>query len=318
MNKGEHWMIGRIDGVLCCGNICYDIPVWPVTSVAWGRTVWVDEITFSVGGNGSNTSYSLATLGAPVRLTGMIGRDFAGEAILAMLEKAGVQSDIYRSDLPTACTVVLVQPDSDRSFIQRPGASSEVTPCLLKYDVPGFSHFHLANPFALPTVRKSIAQVMASARAANLTTSLDTGWDAKNRWIEDIGPGLPHTDLLFLNDSEAKMLTGSDDPHRATQILRDLGAKDIVMKVGPRGCILFLGDQHFEVPGFAVTAKDTTGAGDCFVGAFLASLNRGLDHLQAARVANAVGAMNVEKLGAAQGVRSWEETQAWIRERDTL
>src|SRR6476646_10430722 len=117
-------MIGRIDGVLCCGNICYDIPVWPVTSVAWGRTVWVDEITFSVGGNGSNTSYSLATLGAPVRLTGMVGRDFAGEAILAMLEKAGVQSDIHRSDLPTACTVVLVQPDSDRSFIQRPGASS--------------------------------------------------------------------------------------------------------------------------------------------------------------------------------------------------
>ena len=67
-----------------------------------------------------------------------------------------------------------------------------------------------------------------------------------------------------------------------------------------------------------MTAKDTTGAGDCFVGAFLASLHHGLDYLQAARVANAVGAMNVEKLGAAQGVRSWEETQAWIRERDTL
>lgn len=311
-------MISRIDGVLCCGNICYDIPIWPVTSVAWGKTVWVDEITFSVGGNGANTSYSLATLGAPVRLTGMVGRDFAGDAILTMLEKAGVESDIRRCDLPTACTVVLVQPDSDRSFIQRPGASREVTPCMLTYAVPGFSHFHLANPFALPIVRKSIAEVMANARSANITTSLDTGWDAQNRWIEDIGPGLPYTDLLFINDSEAKMLTGTDDPCEATRRFRDYGAKDVVMKTGRRGCIVFIGDDHFEVPGFSVTATDTTGAGDCFVGAFLASLHRGLDYRRAARIANAVGAMNVEKLGAAQGVRTWEETQAWIRERDTL
>ena len=125
-------MIGRIDGVLCCGNICYDIPVWPVTSVAWGRTVWVDEITFSVGGNGSNTSYSLATLGAPVRLTGMVGRDFAGEAILAMLEKAGVQSDIHRSDLPTACTSSWCNPIAiDRLFQRRARAARLLHACSL-------------------------------------------------------------------------------------------------------------------------------------------------------------------------------------------
>jgi sugar/nucleoside kinase (ribokinase family) len=35
-------------------------------------------------------------------------------------------------------------------------------------------------------------------------------------------------------------------------------------------------------------------------------------------VANAAGAMNVEQIGAAKGVRSWDETEAWIRERDTL
>ena len=64
----------------------------------------------------------------------------------------------------------------------------------LTYVFPG-SVLSLANPFSLPTVRKSIAEVMANARSANITTSLDTGWDAQNRWIEDIGPGLPYTDL---------------------------------------------------------------------------------------------------------------------------
>jgi sugar/nucleoside kinase (ribokinase family) len=311
-------MISRIGGVLCCGNICYDVPVWPVSSVAWGKTVWVDEITFNVGGNGANTSYSLATLGTPVRLTGMVGRDSAGDAILAMLEKAGVQCDISRTDQPTAVTVVLVEPDSDRSFLQRPGASRDVTPDILSYNVPGFTHFHLANPFSLPTIRTSVGEVMGAARKAGLTTSLDTAWDAKDRWMEDIREGLPCTDLLFVNESEARKLSGSDDFHKAVEIFRELGAKDVVVKVGPRGCIVFAGEEDFEVSGFPVEAKDTTGAGDCFVGGFLAGLHRGLNYAQAARIANAVGAMNVEKLGAAQGVRSWEDTQAWIRERDTL
>jgi sugar/nucleoside kinase (ribokinase family) len=136
--------------------------------------------------------------------------------------------------------------------------------------------------------------------------------------MEDIGPCLRNTDLLFVNDSEAKMLTGSDEPREATRIFRRHGAKDVVIKVGPRGCIIFADDQEHHVPGFAVTAKDTTGAGDCFVGAFLTAVHRGLSYVEAGRVANAAGAMNVEQLGAAKGVRSWAETEAWILERDTL
>ena len=48
-------IIGPYDGVLCYGNICYDIPIWPVTSVAWGKTVWVDEDYVQRRGNGANT-----------------------------------------------------------------------------------------------------------------------------------------------------------------------------------------------------------------------------------------------------------------------
>ena len=311
-------MIDRIGGVLCIGNISYDIPVCPVDTVAWGRSIWVDEITFSVGGNGSNTSYAMATLGAPVRLTGKVGRDVQGDAVVDVLQRAGVQLDIHRSDQPTTSTVVLVHSSSDRAFLHRPGASRDVTPEMLRFDVPGFSHFHLANPFSLPIMRDHCGHVMSRAKAAGLSTSLDTAWDAKGRWMEDIGPCLPYTDVLFVNDSEARMLTGSDDPRVAKDIFRDKGAKDVVVKLGPRGCIVFTGAEEYEVPGFKVTAIDTTGAGDCFVGGFLAALYRGLSYVEAARVANAVGAMNVEKLGAAQGVLSWDETEAWIRERDTL
>ena len=315
---GDGSMIERIQGVLCCGNISYDIPVWPVNEVGWGKSLWVEQITFSVGGTGSSTSYSLATMGGKVRLTGMVGRDREGEAILDVLNRAGVELDIRRSDLPTTSTVVLVHSSGDRSFLHRPGASRDVTPEMLSFDVPGYSHFHLANPFSLPTIRLAGGEVMRRAKAAGLTTSLDTAWDAKGRWMEDVGPCLPNTDLLFLNDSEAKMLTGREDPCEATRILREHGARDVILKVGPKGCIVFAGDQSRAVPGYSVQVKDTTGAGDCFAGGFLASLQRGLSYVEAAKVANAVGAFNVENLGSAQGPRSWEDTQTWMRERDTL
>lgn len=311
-------MIDRIDGVLCTGNISYDIPVWPVDSVAWGKSMWVDEITFGVGGNGANTSYAMATLGGRVRLTGMVGRDTQGEAVIDVLRDAGIELDLHRSDEPTTSTVVLVHSNSDRSFLHRPGASRDVTAGMLRFDVPGFTHFHLANPFSLPVIRNCAGMVMADARGAGLTTSLDTAWDAKGRWMEDIGPCLPHTDLLFVNDSEARMLTECEDPREAACILRGRGVKDIVVKIGSRGCLVFTDDSESHVPGFSVPAKDTTGAGDCFAGAFLAAISKGLPYKEAARIANAAGAMNVEHLGAARGVRPWEETLAWIRERDTL
>ncbi|HYP06585.1 MAG TPA: carbohydrate kinase family protein [Bryobacteraceae bacterium] len=307
-------MIARIDGVLCCGNVCYDIPVWPVDSVCWGKSVWVDEITFSVGGNGANTAYALATLGAPVRLTGCVGRDLQGDALVQTLERAGVQLDIHRCDSPTTSTVVLVQSSGDRSFVHRPGASRDLAAAMLKFAVPGFSHFHMANPFSLPNIRTVAGEVMASAKKAGLTTSLDTAWDAKGRWMEDIAPCLPFTDLLFVNDSEAEMLTGTKDPKQAVHIFRTHGAADVVIKIGARGCLIFAESAESQVLGFPVAAKDTTGAGDCFVGAFLAGLHRGLTYTDAAYIANATGAMNVEHLGAAKGARSWEETEAWIRQ----
>jgi sugar/nucleoside kinase (ribokinase family) len=91
--------------------------------------------------------------------------------------------------------------------------------------------------------------------------------------------------------------------------LKKHGVRDIVVKTGPEGCIV----NGERVPGFVVEAVDTTGAGDCFAGAFLAGLGRGLPVWECARLANAVGAMNVQQLGATTGVRGYEETLEWMK-----
>src|ERR1700693_2893720 len=117
-------MLGEI---VVAGNLVEDVLVRPVERVEYGVTVWVDTIEEHLGGNGSNTSYTLATLGIPVWLRGAVGEDDFGRRVLERLHGAGVDiTEVQRRDLPTASTVVLVAPDGSRSFLHSPGVSREV------------------------------------------------------------------------------------------------------------------------------------------------------------------------------------------------
>ncbi len=304
-------------GILCCGNIVLDIMVRPVEQFNWGSTTWVDSIEQSLGGNGSNTSYTLAMLGVPVRLLGMVGQDPFGEHALSILKSGGVDlSFVGRSQAPTTASVCPVNSAGNRLFMHRVGSSAEVFPEPIEFTpamLAGMSHFHLANIFALPQMRRRAPESLRNARAAGLTTSLDTGWDARGRWLEDIEGCLPYLDLLFLNQDEARMLSGKADPDQAARRMQALGAGDVVIKLGAEGCAVFTADGVSRFAGFKVDVVDTTGAGDCFVAGFLAALGEGCGYAEAARFANAVGALSVQKLGAINGVRTRAETEAWLR-----
>lgn len=303
--------------ILCCGNISLDIAVRSVDQFAWGTSTWVDSIQQHMGGNGSNTSYTLAMLGVPVRLLGMVGQDTAGERVLSILRAAAVDLEfVGRSMAPTTTTVCLVKPDGNRLFLQQIGSSAEVFPEPIEFTGPlsqGISHFHQANVFSLPNMRRNAPETLRRARAAGLTTSLDTGWDVRGRWIEDVASCLPLLDLLFMNQDESRLLSGESDPERAARRMQSLGAGDVVIKLGADGCAVFTAGSASRFPAYEVEAIDTTGAGDCFVAGFLAALSEGKSYAEAAGLANAVGALSVQSLGAVTGVRSREATEEWLR-----
>jgi sugar/nucleoside kinase (ribokinase family) len=303
--------------VLCCGNLVRDILVGPIAETAWGKTVWVESIEEDFGGNGANTSYALAKLGASVRLMGMLGADEAGSRVLSRLESAGVDTtQVQRCDLPTPTSIVLVNPNGARALLHRPGASREAfsAPVELTPEVTaGCDWFHLANVFALPSLRPHAARLLESARKAGLSVSVDTGWDARGEWMDVLRPCLPYTDLLFVNEDEARELTSAAHPIEAARALQEHGVRNVVLKLGAAGCVMLLGDESVASPGFQVSVVDTTGAGDCFVGGFLAALLRGLPYADAAHLANAVGALSVQKLGSTAGLLSFEETVEWVK-----
>jgi sugar/nucleoside kinase (ribokinase family) len=308
----------RIRGdIVVAGNLVEDILVRPVDRIEYGFTAWVDSIEHSLGGNGANTSYTLATLGVPVKLRGAVGRDDIGDRVLARVRGAGVNLDeVARMALPTAATVVLVAADASRSFLHAPGVSSVV------FSEPGNfageqGHFHLANIFSLPNMRITGPETLRNAHFAGWTTSLDTGHDTKGEWMSVLEPCLAHVDLLFANEAEALRIAATGDLRVAAKEFLDRGVNTVAIKLGSKGCAVFENQSEFWARGFPVQSVDTTGAGDCFTGGFLAGLYWGATLQDASYLANACGALSASRVGSVSGLLGYQETIAWMAANST-
>jgi sugar/nucleoside kinase (ribokinase family) len=303
-------------GILVLGNIVFDVVVRPVEELKFNATIWVESMEERLGGNGAITSYAAGLLGVPVRLMAYAGKDAAGDFAMRELDRAGVDTSlVVFSDAPTPSTAAIVNAAGARALLHRPGVSREAFPSAPEFTaeaVRGCEWFHLANPYGLPLVRPQAAEILRRAHAAGLKTSIDTGWDSRGEWMKVLEPCLACCDLLFVNQDEAFHLSGTPDVDRAARLLLGLGARRVVVKLGGDGCAVFGEDAEFRSPALPVEVVDTTGAGDAFVGGFLAALARGLTLPEAARVANAAGALSVSRLGGAAGLRSWPDTLAWM------
>ncbi|WP_238326055.1 carbohydrate kinase family protein [Bryobacter aggregatus] len=291
--------------MLVAGNLVLDLLAWPVTELRWDGTIWVDEFARSVGGNGANTSYTLAKMGVEVMLAGAVGKDAEGTELLGLLEDVGVEtSGVKRLALPTPTTLAMVKKTGERAFVHRPGASRGALTKALR--MPKAEHFHVANPFGVPALRTLAPENLRRAKKAGMTTSLDAGWDSRGEWGSVVLPCLEWVDVLFVNEEEAMLISGAKSWQAAIPLLP---AKRVVLKRGKQGAVV----DGVAVPGYTVAAMDSTGAGDVFAGAWIAASLRGQPPVAATQFANAAAALSVTKLGSIAGVRSFRQTAQWMQ-----
>ncbi len=149
--------------------------------------------------------------------------------------------------------------------------------------------------------------------------------DAGARTVLNLAPFLPFpegllkvVDVAVLNEIELSQAADTrlcitsaiDDVAAACQKLRTLGARSVVATLGARGAVVVTGEAVVAVPAFMARVVDTTGAGDCFVGALSARLAAGETVVSAARYASAAAACAVEQLGAAPAMPTAEKVAA--------
>ena len=285
--------------VVICGNMSLDTIVRPVgDAIGWDKTVAVEQMTQHLGGNGASSAYTLGKMEVPVTLISLAGRDAAAEDLLARLRKVGVDCRVEQGELPTSLSVSLVDSDGRRALMYHLGASDGEFPKPMEFpDDAG--HFHLCAMYRMRDLRKHGAALLRKAKRAGLSTSVDAQWDHLGEW-----PPMPPADLWFVNEDEAREMTGMRDPEEAAAALRTRGAGVVVVKLGSKGCMVSTSHEVVFSAGVPVEAVDTTGAGDCFCGAYLAGLYRGEWHGEAARLGNKVAALSVTDLGATAALDS--------------
>jgi len=128
-----------------------------------------------------------------------------------------------------------------------------------------------------------------------------------------IGPCLPYLDLFIPSLEEAKMLSGKEDPEAMADLFMEMGAKNIVIKLGSQGCFIKNSREKHLVPAFKVKAVDATGAGDSFVAGFITGLVKGWDLKRCGIFANALGAQCVMTMGASDWEKSFDEVVEFIK-----
>jgi sugar/nucleoside kinase (ribokinase family) len=277
----------------------------------------VDSMSLVVGGSASITAVAAARLGLRVALVAAIGDDAAGNFMLAELARAGVDcaSMPVRADLPTGMTVALSRGD-DRAILTASGAIGALTPADVPADLLSRTrHVHVSSYFLLErSLGPGLAALLASARAAGATTSLDTNWDPAGTWGAEFFPAvLAQTDLLLPNEAEAERLAGAATLPEAVATLTKAGGR-IVVKLGARGALDADGLRQYVATPPPMTPVDTTGAGDCFNAGLLAGQLRGLDPPQALALACAAGALSTQGIGGTGHVLELTAALALARE----
>jgi ribokinase len=297
--------------IILLGDINVDIigrvRAWPRP----GEDCLAQTLEIRCGGVGANCAFGLARWGVAAQLVGCIGQDTFGDYVLKVLRESDVDArGVQRiSDAVTGIFYINVTPDGERTFFGGRGANSllRLPPRSAAFST-GAAAAHIAGHSFLDLgPARAAAQLIKAIHARGGWVSLDVGMEPSKAIPQKILQIIRSVDILLVSLDEAAALTGTRDPFRAYAALGKAGAREVVLKVGRRGCIISADGEPMLVPSFSVRTLDSTGAGDAFVAAFLQARLRGWSRIEAAIAANAAGALATTIVGAGQNLPGQRE-----------
>jgi ribokinase len=284
-----------------------------------GETLTAASFASFPGGKGANQAFAAARLGAHVSMIGKLGNDSFGPELRANLESAGVDTTAVEAESTSSgIAQIITAENGENVIVVTPGANAYVSPryvekhlavirsasiVLTQLETPLETVEYLASV----TRKEGIPLVLDPAPARPLPASL-----------------LERVDWLTPNESETCSLLGlesqdvpEDELEEVAETLLKRGTRNVLLKLGQRGCFLALADgRRVLLPAYAVRAIDSTAAGDAFNGAFAAALLEGHDPERSASWASAVAAISVTRRGAQPSMPTLAEVQAFLKERE--
>ncbi len=306
--------------IACLGQMAADVVVKPVDGFPQlGMADRVDLIDLRAGGCSLNTASVLNKLGVETAIIGKVGRDIFGDFLHGIIRERGIDVGPVVRDpgVKTSSVIVMISTNGERSFLYCPGSAEAMTIDDIDFGVIKRSRIvHVAGVMKLESL--DVVETLRRIKEAGALVSLETDWDVRGRWLEWIGPCLPYVDIFLPSLEEAKMICGKQQPEDVIKFFMDgYGIETIALKMGIDGCWIQAGRDRIRIPSYDVKTVDASGAGDAFAGGFLAGYSKGWDMETVGRFASACGAMCVTEIGTTEGIRSMDETLAFMKKTAT-
>lgn len=281
------------------------------------------RFTSALGGSSANIAVALTRAGCRAALLGCVSEDAVGRFCLAQLDQYGVDRTHVRptaGEARTSLAVVETRAVGCQSVIYRNGAADfAMTQADVEaVDYAGFGGLILTGTaLAAEPSRGAAFRALDLARAAGLTLILDLdyrpySWPSAMVAAQVCGRAAALCDVVVGNDEEFGVLAG--DPARGLEFARDLArtAQIVVYKRGERGAITLTAGTEIASGIYATAALKPTGAGDSFLGAFVAGLADGRPMTECIARGSAAAAMVVARVGCAPAMPTTAELDAFL------
>jgi fructokinase len=274
------------------------------------------------GGAPANVAVGLARLGLRTGFVGVVGEDEFGHLLARKLAEEQVEAALrFTPEAKTGVWFVALDASGERSFFT-PAGTDSADKLIDGRDVariPEARIFHCGSSSHIrPGAQQALRHAVRAARARGMTVSFDPNVRA-HLWrdlrelralCDDV---LPLCDVVKLSEDELLPCLGLRDPPAALDRLTAMGVKLACVTAGARGAMARRGEELAEVPAPPVEVVDTTGAGDGFVAALLASDPLASPLGDALRFACAVGSRVCTRLGAVGGLPTRAEAESLRR-----
>jgi sugar/nucleoside kinase (ribokinase family) len=255
------------------------------------------------GGDVANAAVNAARLGGDVALAGGAGDDTWGAWLRDRLAAEGVGMQWFEllDSVRTKLAFVRVDSGGEPSFdfygdgVAPAGVPEALGACDALFLTSNTLLGEQERMLGLTARRQALDEGKPVVFDANLRPAR---WATADAAVATVQGCVPGTAVLKCNRSEARALTGRDDPHAAAGALLELGAQSVVVTLGADGALLRGAGGDAHVPGVPATPVDTTGAGDAFTGALAAALGSGCDLVAAVRIGVRAGTYAVCRPGA--------------------
>jgi ribokinase len=305
----------RSPRIAVVGSANTDLTTFSDTFPKAGETIFGTSFDIGFGGKGANQAVAARLCGAEVMMIAHLGNDLFGDATIKNFASYGIDTAHVRlvEGVSSGVAPIFVEPNGQNRILVVKGANDTVLPAdvdaaasalktvdtiILQFEIPLQTVYYTAQFARKHNIRCIVNP--APAQAASLAD-------------------LCVADYFIPNEHEAETITACpvhslDEAKKCATTLLQKGFRKVILTLGARGSLLLTSQSAELVAPFAVTPKDTTGAGDAFIGSFSVFLAEGLPEREALSRANLYAALSTTRVGTQKSFPKRAEFESeWAR-----